>query len=146
MGPLRDPKPVYNQGESLVTLKRMITKTASSINEILLTVGDLYNLFNGNFIFKITKVDCWVLNTDCTANFQFKRAAYSDTLDDSDVSVSDVGNGRNFPAVSFKVPPILQKEIQPSSGNTTQIVFCKLGGVPPPSTDACFQVTILIRL
>jgi len=146
MGPLRDPKPLYSQGESPITLKRMITKTASNINEIILTFGDLYNVFNGNFIFKIMKLDIWVLNTQCTANFQLKRAVYSDTLDDSDVSVSDVGNGRNFPAVSFKIPPILQKEIQPASGNATQAVFTKLGGSPPTGVDACFEITIQIRI
>jgi len=146
MGTLRDPPPVYSSGEAPVTFKRMITKSSSNIGEILLTYGDLYNMFGGAaFTYKVIKVACWVLNTQCTANFQFKRAVYSDTEDDPDVACSDVGNGRNFPAVTFKVPPAMTKEITPNSGNATQVIFIKLGGATLVA-DACFQVTAMFRL
>jgi len=128
----------------LVNLKRFITKAANAAGEADLTVGDLYNMFGGAaFTFKIGHIRSWCNDLSAGA-VTFTLSNYSfDSTQDINIKYSDAGNGRNFPAVHFSIPPTVQKDTTPTSGSTTNV--CNVQGCKVNATVA-FEVTAEFRL
>lgn len=144
VGPCRDPKPTASSGETLINLKRFITKTANASGQADLTVGDLYNMFGGAaFTFKISHIRSWC-NDLTSGAVTFTMSNYSfDTTQDTNTRYTDAGNGRTFPACHFSIPPNIQKETVPSSGSTTNV--CNAQGCRSGDLVA-FEVTAEFRL
>jgi len=129
----------------LVTFRRAITKTAGSDGKAFLTLGDLYNLFGGaSFTFKVMHIRAWTLSlVSGTTTFDLANSVFLSDEDNSVISYADVGNGAQYPAVHFSIPPALEKTITPTSGSTTVVVDAQTGLA---TTKVAYEVTAQFRL
>jgi len=121
-------------------LRRVITRNGK---DVTFTFNDLYNMFGGGaFKGKLVSVRMWICNISGAGSFDIASNVYDAVDETSTVSYADAGNGRNYPAVHIKIPPMVRKEITLSTA-TTAVATAHCDAA---STNVVMEVTMELRI
>jgi len=67
---------------------------------------------------KMLSLRMWICDVTGAGSFDLASNVYDGVDETSTVSYADCGNGKNFPAVHFSIPPTVRKEITLSTATT----------------------------